>query len=94
MTLAAVMGTTLSLLGSETPDAGLSELMLESVLRTILTPEGSPTGGEGPSRAAVYAVSLAAVLPDVQGRFSTAEQRLLTEWLKRLMCCPGRRAFQ
>jgi AcrR family transcriptional regulator len=85
MTLAAVMGTTMSLLGSELPDPGLSELMLESVLKTVLTPEAPLAGEDGTPRAAAYAVSLAAVLPDVEGRFSAAEQRLLLEWLQRLM---------
>lgn len=84
MTLAAVMGTTLSLLGSENQDAGLSERMLESVLKTILTPEAPPTQGDGPPSAAVFAVSLAAVLPELQSPFSEAEQRLLLEWLQRL----------
>jgi AcrR family transcriptional regulator len=85
MTLAAVMGTTMHLLGTESRDPGFSELMLESVLRTILTPQVGPAHDDGRPQAAAYAVSLAAVLPDVQDRFSTAEQRLLLEWLQRLM---------
>ncbi|MFB9991138.1 TetR/AcrR family transcriptional regulator [Deinococcus oregonensis] len=94
MVHAAAKGTTLSLLEAPVRDSGLSDLMLETVLRGILTAEpGAAAGGaksvaEPPSAGqqwAVHAVSLAALLPEMQAPFSEAEQALLLEWLNRLM---------
>jgi AcrR family transcriptional regulator len=82
---AAVVGTTMSLLGREQADPEFSELLLGAVLKTILTPEEYPDMDGQRHRAAAYAVSLAAVLPEVQGPLSEAERRLLGEWLERLM---------
>ena len=85
MVQAAVRGTTLSLLGSPVKDEALSELMLSAVLTAILTPEASLADGSSGPQVAAHAVSLAALLPGLQAPFSEAEQRLLKEWLQRLM---------
>jgi AcrR family transcriptional regulator len=81
---AAVRGTTLNLLSAQVKDNGLSDLMLETVLKTILTPETAAVGGSGRPQAAAHAVSLAAILPNLETPFSEAEQGLLLEWLHRL----------
>lgn len=85
---AAGMGTTLSLLGTQVRDNGLSDLMREAVLKTVLTPEvdmETDVTSSARQQAAAHAVALAALLPDLAAPFSEAEQPLLVEWLGRLM---------
>ena len=81
---AAVLGTTLSLLNAPVRDLGLSDSMLEAVLKTVLTPEPETVGDAVRPRAAAHAVSLVALLPDLESPFSEAEEKLLVEWLHRL----------
>ena len=89
---AAALGTALSLLGDRTGDSDssgdgeLSEQMLEAVLNTVLVPSAGTAGVPvQQSQAAAHAVSLAALLPGLQARFSEAEHALLLDWLRRLM---------
>jgi AcrR family transcriptional regulator len=86
----AAMGLTLSLLSAPVRDDTLSDLMLEAVLNAILTPEPSQSRAQPEtsvvrSQATAHAVSLAALLPELQVPFSAAERSLLAEWLDRLM---------
>jgi AcrR family transcriptional regulator len=85
MIQAAVQGTTLSLLSSPVKDNALSDLMLEAVLRAILTPESEAAPGAIAPQATAHAVSLVALLPSLETPFSEAEKRLLEEWLQRMM---------
>jgi AcrR family transcriptional regulator len=84
---AAAVGVTLSLLDAEVRDPELSDRMLETVLNAILTPKSrtSTVGNSAKQQAAAHAVSLVALLPDLPTPFSEAEQKLLEEWLRRLM---------
>ncbi|WP_407542838.1 TetR/AcrR family transcriptional regulator (plasmid) [Deinococcus radiomollis] len=85
---AAALGTALSLLGDSdsSGDGELSEQMLEAVLNTVLVPSVGTAGVPvQQSQAAAHAVSLAALLPGLQARFSEAEHALLLDWLRRLM---------
>jgi AcrR family transcriptional regulator len=77
------LGVTLSLLSAQKRDPKLSGLMLEAVLDAILTPEREAISGQ--PQAAAHAVSLAALLPDLETPFSEAEQKLFLEWLHRLL---------
>jgi AcrR family transcriptional regulator len=81
----AALGTTLSLLSAQVRDDKLSDLMLGAVLNAILTPQTETVSGGLEPQAASHAVSLAALLPDLESPFSEAEQGLLVEWLHRLM---------
>jgi AcrR family transcriptional regulator len=101
----AAMGMTLSLLSAPVKDSSLPDLMLNAVLKAILTPDPAtpdpaapdensyndtatgPQRGAGfaKAQAAAHAVSLVALLPHMNAPFSEAEQRLLTEWLQRLL---------
>ncbi len=81
----AALGTTLSLLNSQVKDTKLSDLMLESVLNTILTSESKPANTSSQSPVTTHAVSLIALLPELESTFSAAERKLLVEWLHRLM---------
>ncbi len=83
MVHAAAVGTTLSLLGAQVRNDRLSDLMREAVLSAILTPEAGTERAAG-RQAAVHAVSLTALLPDLDAPFSEAERTLLVEWLGRL----------
>jgi AcrR family transcriptional regulator len=85
MVQAAVQGTTLSLLNSQSKDNALSDLMLEAVLTAILTPGSETASDAAESSATPHAVSLVALLPKLETPFSEAEKRLLEEWLHRLM---------
>jgi AcrR family transcriptional regulator len=85
MVQAAVLGTTLSLLGSLVKDLGLSNLMLEAVLKAILTPDLETSRDAASPQITAHAVALTALLPDLPSQFSEAEQKLLVEWLHRLM---------
>jgi AcrR family transcriptional regulator len=78
-------GATLRLISTQTRDRALSDLMCEVVLSAILTPEGAAVGGTVKQRAAAHAVSLIALMPEVQAPFSQAEETLLVEWLRRLL---------
>ncbi|MFC4456222.1 TetR/AcrR family transcriptional regulator [Deinococcus sonorensis] len=84
---AAAMGTTLTLLASQDRDPQLAALMREAALQVILTPQAG-TAPDGASTArqqvAAHAVALVALLPDLESPFSSAEQALLLEWLRRL----------
>ena len=82
---AAGKGVTLTLLSAQTNDTGLADLMLEAVLKAILTPEAGTVGGTGRQQAAAHAVSLSALVQGGPAPFSRAEQGLLIEWLERLM---------
>jgi AcrR family transcriptional regulator len=81
----AALGITLSLLNSQVKDPKLSDLMLEAVLNAILNSESKPANASTQSQAATHAVSLVALLPDLESGFSKAERGLLMEWLHRLM---------
>jgi AcrR family transcriptional regulator len=81
----AALGTTLSLLNSQVKDSKLSDLMLETVLNTILTSKSKPASATIESQATTHAVSLVALLPDLESHFSGSERGLLMEWLHRLM---------
>ncbi|THF70844.1 TetR/AcrR family transcriptional regulator [Deinococcus sp. Arct2-2] len=89
----AALGVTLSLLSAPVKDPALPDLMLSAVLTAILTPDPAAVTGPalGPDsdsatpQAAAHAVSLVALLPNLKAPFSDAEQRLLTEWLHRLI---------
>jgi AcrR family transcriptional regulator len=81
----AALGITLSLLNSQVQDPKLSDLMLETVLNTILTSKSKSVKVSIESQATTHAVSLVALLPDLESRFSKAERGLLMEWLQRLM---------
>jgi AcrR family transcriptional regulator len=81
---AAVLGTTLSLLGSPVRDLGMSNLMLEAVLNAILIPESETSRNTASPQIAAHAVALTALLPDLSTLFSEAEKKLLVEWLHRL----------
>jgi AcrR family transcriptional regulator len=85
MVHAAVLGTTLSLLGSPVKDLGMSNLMLEAVLKAILTPESETSRDTVSPQIAAHAIALTALLPDLPTTFSEAEKRLLVEWLHRLI---------
>jgi AcrR family transcriptional regulator len=85
MIQAAVQGTTLSLLNSQSEDTTLTDLMLDAVLTAILTPESEVASDAAGSPATPHAVSLLALLPGLETAFSEAEQRLLEEWLRRLV---------
>lgn len=81
----AALGTSLSLLNSQVKDSKLSDSMLEAVLSAILTSKSKPVNASSQSQATTHAVSLVALLPDLESRFSQAERGLLIEWLNRLM---------
>ncbi len=81
----AALGITLSLLNSQVKDSKVSDLMLEAVLNTILTSKSKPLKASIESQATTHAVSLVALLPDLEPHFSEAERGLLVEWLHRLM---------
>ncbi len=84
MVHAAVLGTTLNLLGSTVKDSGLSDLMLGAVLNAVLTPESETARDTVKPQVAAHAISLTALLPDLPTPFSEAEKKLLVEWLHRL----------
>jgi AcrR family transcriptional regulator len=84
MVQAAVLGTTLSLLGSSVKDPGMSNLMLEAVLNAILTPKSETSRDTASPQIVAHAVALTALLPDLSTPFSEAEKKLLVEWLHRL----------
>jgi AcrR family transcriptional regulator len=79
---AAGVGTIQTLLATPAGqrDAGLAESMYEGVLQQILT-DAPVHPGNGPMAAAV---AFRAVAPQL-GMLSGAEQRLLTEWLDRIV---------
>jgi AcrR family transcriptional regulator len=89
---AAGTGVTLAL--AATPpgerDPRLSETMREAILAAITVPasaeaaNGTPDGAPVPEQVAVHAVALQALLPKELGVLSSAERRLLSEWLRRL----------
>ncbi len=81
----AALGITLSLLNSQVKDSKLSDLMLETVLNAIITSKSKPLKASIESQATTHAVSLVALLPDLESRFSEAERGLLVEWLHRLI---------
>jgi AcrR family transcriptional regulator len=85
MVHAAVLGTTLSLLGSPVKDLGMSNLMLEAVLKAILIPDSETSRDTASPQIAAHAVALTALLPDLPTTFSEAEKKLLVEWLHRLI---------
>jgi AcrR family transcriptional regulator len=87
---AAVLGTTLSLLGNPVKDLGMSNLMLEAVLKAILTPQPQTSSDTANPQIAAHAVALTALLPKLPNPFSEAEKKLLVEWLERLSSLSAR----
>lgn len=79
------LGVTLSLLNAKENDTKLSDTMREAVLNAILTPESETASQVVKPQAAAHAVSLVALLPDLEAPFTNAERALLSEWLQRLI---------
>jgi hypothetical protein len=55
-----------------------------AVLTAVLTPRTELVSSPVKSQAAAHAVSLVALLPEVQAPYSKAEELLMKEWLNRL----------
>lgn len=91
---AAGEGVTLSLIATppEARDPKLSTTMREAMITAItLTPtsDGAANEAPGPERVAARAIALRAVLTEVPGVLTEAEQHLLGEWLDRLAGASG-----
>jgi AcrR family transcriptional regulator len=77
---AAGRGTTLSLIGADVPDPGLSELAREAVIGAITT-DAPAVAAPGPVPAAV---AMLAELPYIE-RLTPGEQSVMAEWLERVI---------
>jgi AcrR family transcriptional regulator len=98
---AAGTGVTLTLAATppEERDPRLSETMREAILTAITVPAAAEAPNEGPDaapaaeRVAVHAIALLALLTEASSVLSSAERRLLSDWLHRLATArsPGTR---
>ena len=89
MISAACRGVALSLIAMPVAerDARLSQDTREAVLASIILPastDGTNNDAPGVHRVAARAIALKAVLAEAPSAMSSAEQRLLSEWLDRL----------
>lgn len=82
---AGAVGVTLCSLEDPGQGQELSELMREAVLSAILVAEPGAAAPSVRQQAAAHAVSLVALLPELDVPFSPSEMGLLLEWLRRLM---------
>ena len=86
---AAGVGVALTLIAVEGAerDLAVSDLTREAILAAVTTdsPADEASTRGGPVRAAGYAISLKAVLPEVSAAFTPAERGMLAEWLDRLI---------
>jgi AcrR family transcriptional regulator len=85
---ASCTGVTLMLINAA-PDAHLSTQVREAILAAITVPGPSRRKHSPAEPAIAHAVALDAALPSLRSDLTSAEQALLSEWLRRISA-PGR----